>query len=63
MALGQRVEAALQRLDIQLTRQAHGTRQVVGQAVGLQLGEEPQALLSEGLRAARCTLASLQADA
>ena len=63
MTLRQAVEAALQRLDIQCPRQAHGARQVVGQAVGLQLGEEPQALLSEGLRATGCTLASLHTEA
>ncbi|MNZ36517.1 hypothetical protein D3C78_539390 [compost metagenome] len=42
-------EAALQRVVIDLAAQAELAAQVIGAAVGLQLGEEPQALLGEGL--------------
>ncbi|MNO72026.1 hypothetical protein D3C76_629590 [compost metagenome] len=42
-------EAALQGVVIDLAAQAELAAQMVGAAVGLQLGEEPQALLGEGL--------------
>ncbi|SSU39046.1 Uncharacterised protein [Acinetobacter baumannii] len=45
MALDQCGEAALQGLDIQFATQAQGRRDMVGRAVGLQLPEEPLALL------------------
>ncbi|SST13350.1 Uncharacterised protein [Acinetobacter baumannii] len=53
MALDQCGEAALQGLDIQFATQAQGRRDMVGRAVGLQLPEEPLALL--GIRQGRCS--------